>query len=155
MRAVTLTEPWASAIAAGLKRVETRKFPSRYRGLLAVHAASRVPAEVLAEVDEPGALRDLVARLLDAPVSRDWPDRLPRGRVVAVAELVSILRAEEARERLSPAEVALGDYADGRYAWMLGGVWRVRDPFLWRGNLGLWTLPDKRLEGQVPAEVFA
>jgi len=38
MKALTVRQPWAQAIAEGLKTVEVRSRPIRYRGLLAIHA---------------------------------------------------------------------------------------------------------------------
>lgn len=43
LRGLTLTQPWASAIALGYKRVETRSFRVSYRGPIAIHAAKRFP----------------------------------------------------------------------------------------------------------------
>lgn len=39
MKAITIWQPWASAIAHGLKGIETRSWGTKYRGLLAIHAA--------------------------------------------------------------------------------------------------------------------
>lgn len=39
MRAISLWQPWASAIALGSKRIETRSWSTSYRGPLAIHAA--------------------------------------------------------------------------------------------------------------------
>ncbi len=39
MKALTLTQPWAHLVAVGAKRVETRSWPTPYRGPLAIHAA--------------------------------------------------------------------------------------------------------------------
>ena len=40
-RTLSLWQPWASMIAVGLKRHETRSWETSYRGLLAIHAAKR------------------------------------------------------------------------------------------------------------------
>ena len=45
MRAVSLWQPWASLIADGRKKVETRHWPMHYRGPLAIHATQRVEKE--------------------------------------------------------------------------------------------------------------
>ena len=41
MKALSLWQPHAQAIAAGLKPYETRHWPTRYRGPIAIHAAKR------------------------------------------------------------------------------------------------------------------
>ena len=40
MRVLTLREPWASLIAYGPKRIETRSWRSSYRGPLYIHAGA-------------------------------------------------------------------------------------------------------------------
>lgn len=39
MKALSLTQPWASLVAVGAKRIETRSWRTSYRGPLAIHAA--------------------------------------------------------------------------------------------------------------------
>src|ERR1051325_5993743 len=39
MKALTLTQPWATLIAIGAKRIETRSWSTDYHGQIAIHAA--------------------------------------------------------------------------------------------------------------------
>ena len=41
MRAISLWQPWATAIAVGVKQIETRHWKTDYRGPIAIHAAKR------------------------------------------------------------------------------------------------------------------
>ena len=41
MRALTIRQPWASLIAAGVKTIETRSWSTKYRGPLAIHAGKQ------------------------------------------------------------------------------------------------------------------
>lgn len=43
MKALSLTQPWASLIAIGAKRVETRSWSTNHRGPVAIHAAKGFP----------------------------------------------------------------------------------------------------------------
>lgn len=43
MKALSLTQPWATLVAIGAKRLETRSWSTTYRGPLAIHAAKRFP----------------------------------------------------------------------------------------------------------------
>lgn len=43
MKALTVTEPWATLIAIGAKRIETRSWPTEYRGPVAIHSRARGP----------------------------------------------------------------------------------------------------------------
>ena len=56
MKAITLWDPWASAMALELKRNETRGWSTPYRGPLAIHAAKR-------PIRESDGVDDLVRRL--------------------------------------------------------------------------------------------
>ena len=38
-RALTVKQPWASLLVAGIKTVENRTWTTKYRGPLAIHAA--------------------------------------------------------------------------------------------------------------------
>lgn len=43
MRAISLLQPWATLVALGAKRRETRSWPTRYRGPIAIHASKGMP----------------------------------------------------------------------------------------------------------------
>lgn len=43
MKAITIWQPYASLIAAGLKEYETRSWPTRYRGPIAIHSPGSGP----------------------------------------------------------------------------------------------------------------
>ncbi|TWH47470.1 ASCH domain-containing protein [Sporomusa sp. KB1] len=37
MKAITILQPWASLLACGAKQIETRSWPAKYRGPIAIH----------------------------------------------------------------------------------------------------------------------
>lgn len=43
MKALSLTEPWATLVVTGEKKIETRSWKTPYRGLLAIQAAKGFP----------------------------------------------------------------------------------------------------------------
>ncbi len=126
MKALTLTQPWATAIALGLKAYETRSWGTGYRGPLAIHASREVDS-----IQVESAVRSGLA------VPRD-PDRYPRSTIVAVAQLTAVVREVPG---LTDAERFWGDFSQGRYFWRLENVVRVV-PVACRGHLGLWDVPD-------------
>ncbi len=134
MKGITLWQPWATAIALGAKRIETRSWSTRYRGPIAIHAARR-PPEPLYDVIAWDGLRRL-----------GWNDaRDPRGAIVAVADLVDVLPTQH----LHPEELerALGDFSAGRFGWVLDNVRPLREPLPYQGAQGLWEIPTAvRLE---------
>lgn len=40
MKVLTITQPWATLVAIGAKQIETRSWPTHYRGPLLIHAAA-------------------------------------------------------------------------------------------------------------------
>lgn len=159
MPALTLTQPYASLIAIGAKHIETRSWYTNYRGPLAIHAAQGLgPVGGERELQrlcqrEPFwmALRDILmppGRMLYAA------DALPRGAIVAVAELYDCRPTIEARDGklgwsgyldnrlnywdLTDQERAFGDYSPGRYAWLLANIRALPEPIPAKGAQGLW-----------------
>lgn len=127
MKAITLTQPWATLVALHLKRIETRSWKTSYRGPLAIHAAkgfnkfarefSRIPP---------------VSLLLGSDYA------YPLGMVVAVTTLIDCIRVENLEPaNFSGQERNFGDYSHGRYGWILGRVDAI-DPVPAKGALSLW-----------------
>jgi len=146
MKAITLWQPYASAIAAGLKRVETRHWPTRYRGPIAIHAAKRESCHGDLPCGWRVRMAEHWARLGHGP---DVWGRLPRGAVVAVARLVDCREMDEAWiAEQGDAELLHGCWESGRWGWVLEGVHAVT-PVPCTGAQGLWEL------GEVTAKVEA
>ncbi|MFO1533616.1 MAG: ASCH domain-containing protein [Thermoplasmatota archaeon] len=118
---MTIKQPWAELIASGRKSIETRSWPTRYRGPLAIHAGLQGD-------------RDAARRLgYDLILNVEGRSYLPRGAVVAVADLVDV-------RRLRPADAAqsLCAHVDGRYAWILADIQRLEPVVPRVGAQGLW-----------------
>jgi len=133
MKALSLTQPWATLVALGAKRCETRSWSTPYRGELAIHASKGYPRWAQACAHEFRALGYLPP---DEP--------LPLGVVVAIVELEYVKTTEEqVLLTTSEQEMALGDYGPGRYAWMLRLIERVPNIEA-TGRLGLWDWHGSR-----------
>jgi len=50
IRTLSLWQPWASLMALGLKRMETRSWPMRHRGPLAIATTQTIPSWLRAEI---------------------------------------------------------------------------------------------------------
>lgn len=127
MKALTLTQPWATLVILDVKQNETRSWSSAHRGRLAIHAAkgwAREDREFAADLWARGIL----------PVD---PSQLPRGAVLGIVELIDVVPVTAFRV-LEPLERELGDYEPGRFAWCLRGVERFAEPVVAIGHLGLW-----------------
>lgn len=151
MKAISLWQPWASAIALGLKRVETRSWPTKHRGPIAIHAAkSKVGVQRAA--DEAVLIE--VAQALGIAKPSLWTARrrleslLPFGAIVAVAELVECdqstpdLVAHARSFRLGELELLMGDWTAGRWLWRLDNIRAVDPPVPTIGRQGLFEVPE-------------
>lgn len=105
MKALTIHQPWASLIAAGVKTIETRSWSTRHRGPLAIHAGKARPECTQWEdgpfddigphqfggwVNDDGHLVEDPWWLSLAPMHREYI-RMPLGAVTAVANLVDVV----------------------------------------------------------------
>lgn len=151
--AISLWQPWASFMAHGLKRNETRSWYTPYRGPLAIAATKSQPKDEMDEVweaEEGSEVHDQYkAGLLQMSPNTDPRkcfDGLPRGCVVCVVNLIDCVRTEEfvphgnreARRTLSYQEWCYGDYSLGRYAWITEMIHRFEEPVPCRGAQQLW-----------------
>lgn len=130
VRALTVHQPWAWAIAHAGKRVENRRWVTSYRGRVLVHAGAFFDP---AGIDDPrvvsaGADRQLVTGMGPEQLA----DQIFTGRaVVAVATLVDC----------HPDDGPCSPWsAEGHWHWVLDDV-RPIPPLPARGIQRLWTPP--------------
>lgn len=165
IKALTLWQPWASAVAVGAKCIETRSWSTNYRGPLAIHAAQTLAAvreferQIVMAPYWRAALRP--ALLVDGNPYRLRID-LPYGAIVAIAELVDVIRAgdvvgidERHKHDSHPdagdwSEELLGDFGPDRWAFILDNVHAIVPPWPADGRQRLWSwrLPPS-LEGEL------
>lgn len=148
MKALSLTQPWASLVSIGRKSVETRSWGTSYRGLLAIHAAKTFPRDYRELVMREPCRSALEAGGIPVPygTAEIAGDLLPRGAVVAVVRLTACRRTSGISTRvptpwvqnLSVQEHDFGDYGPSRYGWFLELVERLPEPIPAKGALGLW-----------------
>lgn len=131
LKALTLTQPWATLVAIGAKRIETRSWSTRYRGPLAIHAARGFPRDAF----------DL-CRVEPFRTALSAQAVFPRGEVVATCNLVDCLPTGALNVLYpaldTPQERAFGDFTPGRWAWVLEDVKILTEPIPAKGALSLW-----------------
>lgn len=142
MKALTLAQPWATLVAIGAKKIETRSWPTPHRGLVAIHAAKTISRV-------GGKLR--LSNLCSSPrFSRALsefgylPKSLPLGGIIATAEIVNCVSTNLSAE-LPPQdsdEYAFGDYAANRFMWFLNDVRVLPNPIKCVGAFKLWPVPE-------------
>jgi len=162
VKALSLTQPFATLVAIGAKKIETRSWSTQYRGPLAIHASKGFPKwarETCSELPFHAALfRGGYALGLHSS------DILPTGAVIATCKLVDCLPMEsriclpgvfdDYPNLDTPQERAFGDYSEGRWAWVIEEP-EIIDPIPAKGALGLWEWTPVAGEYGAPAVIAA
>lgn len=124
MKVITIKQPFASLIAAGLKEYEFRTWKTAYRGDLLIHAGKSVDSE---------AMKKFEGFVLDYPL----------GCIIAKATLTDCVRIDnEMREVLRKDNFLVYSGTTENVAWEGYGFkldnLQHLDPIYTRGMLGLW-----------------
>lgn len=166
LRVLTIDQPYASLVALGAKWIETRPNRTHVRGRIAIHASAKVRGRRgdWTEVGRYEIERDASGYMLRGE-SLSWPYRLPTGAIVATAELYDCVpmvdfwslgghpylvvpHATLATTHSSSVDVAdqmpFGNFASGRWAWLLRDVQRINPvPFIGgQGWSRTWAVPS-------------
>jgi activating signal cointegrator 1 len=144
MKALTLWQPWASLIAFGEKKVETRCWSTKFRGELAIHAAAKEPSDWLGVSRFNNPFPNAIFAITKRHQWGEgyWPNAhhsVGLGAVLCIVRLLGIEQTENVREELSEQELLFGNYEDGRYAWFMELVERFEKPIPAKGNRLLWN----------------
>lgn len=129
IKALALWQPRASLVARGFKRHDCRTWTTDYRGMVAIVAGKKV--------DVGGAPEDLCL----SAFGQHWADDLPRGAVVAIAKLATIVPAEVAAARTTRADLRSGNFTPGAFAWDFRQVRPLAEPIPVAGRQGLFDWP--------------
>lgn len=122
MIALTICQPWASAIAIGPKRWENRPWQTSYLGPILIHAGKS-------------------DKYFGTCSQRLWPrsvpdEDLPRGAIVAIADLAGCQRIEDVRGE---------PFAEGPWCLRIANV-RPIEPIPWKGAQRFFYVPDSILD---------
>lgn len=141
MKAISLHQPWATLCAISAKLIETRGRDCRYRGEIAIQAAKHW------EYDQwKLCLEEPFRSVLERHGYITWRGQsqvvdLPLCKIVAVSNLVNTRRTsvfdEDVAEwvtRLTDQELVFGNYAPGRYGYVLEHTRQLKTPIDCRGK---------------------
>jgi hypothetical protein len=136
MKAISLWQPWASAIPLGLKFVETRSWGTSYRGDLLICSAKKTSRE-----------QEYFFWVYIKSLQKELTYKgLPFGCAVAVVNLADCLRMDdELIRQQSNLERVFGNWEVGRYAWILENIRPIK-PFPVKGQQGLFEIDYKYRE---------
>ena len=122
MKAISLWQPWASAMALGWKKNETRHWATKYRGPLLIHAAKKIVAWPSIYVQY---LFEKTAFI---------PSDLPLGMVLCKVDLIDCIKITYPDSvEIESREFELGNYNTGRYMWITENL-ETFEPFPAKGR---------------------
>ena len=135
VKCLTLHQPYASLVACGRKRIETRPRKLNHRGLLAIHSSR---SDVfMGKCESP--------EFITAADEEEYLQNLPKGMVLAVCNMTGcfqfddrFLASKDPLISLTDEERAFGDYRLGRWGYILEDVHPLKTPISTRGYQGLW-----------------
>ena len=143
MKAISLWQPWASLMAAGVKHNETRSWQTSHLGDLVVCSAKKrlgyLPVELHGTVFEAFRYGE------DDRTPLELMEELPYGAALCVVELFDYKWTGQLDPVFCPSwltekERSLGDYSPGRWAWATRNCRRLRNPVPVKGRQGLFNL---------------
>lgn len=152
MKALTIWQPWASLILAGVKPYEFRSWPTP-RGLIGhhigIHAGARPPkrgeiADLIARLRGPEpwttALKPEALELLER--AHATPGALPLSCILCTASLGTPVRADRIVHEFGGAMNDSDRNQHCNWAWPLTDIRPLVPPVPARGAQGLWDCGD-------------
>lgn len=144
MKAISLTQPMAWAIFNG-KDVENRRWATRYRGPLLIHASRSFDREHYNWIAQKENRLGLTL---------PQPEEFVHGALLGVVNLVVVVKRGEpfqltalrrsGRDTLRQAERVVGSrWFFGPYGYGLEGAREFPEPIPYRGALSLFEVPDE------------
>ncbi len=138
MKAISLWQPWATAIVCGAKRIETRHWSTKVTGRVAIHAAKRWD-------NQCANAYGLLSERSDFCGLMPMEEGLPFGAIVGTVRIIGCAPVETMRDKLSELELALGNFGDGRWGWLLEDAVRYHEPIPYRGAQGFFNAAIEEL----------
>jgi len=121
IKVLSLKQPWAELILQGKKKIEIRKWNTKFRGKFLIHA-SKNPDEIA--------------------MKKFGFNNLSCGFIVGEAELIDVKNYKDKNEFKEDKLLHLADESFGHYGFMLKNVKRVKS-IPTKGNLGFWDFELK------------
>jgi len=114
MKALSVRQPFALLIVAGIKDIENRSWPTKYRGRILIHAAKKVDTEAMKKFDMLQYMTDAINHY--------------RGGIIGEVEIVDCVE-----ESNSPW------FENGCYGFVLKNA-KKREFIPLRGKLGIFDV---------------
>ncbi len=121
--AISVYQPWADLIVRGIKDIENRSWPTRFRGKILIHAGSNIKWDIVKKY----------RRTLGLDSVDDYEPQTMA--IVGMAEIVDCVTTHRSRFFLGP------------YGFVLRNAVRFRKPIRYRGRQRIFRVPLARLRG--------
>ena len=132
MKVLSITEPMATLICLGKKKIETRSWKTNYRGELYIHAS-------LTKIRKEWKDNKELMNLLDN-------SSLNYGSIICKCNLVDCVYMDNDfinKIKKDNQEYICGIYELGRYAWILENVEILDTSIKVKGHLGIWNYEEE------------
>lgn len=140
MRALSGRQPWWWAILHGGKRIENRRWNTRYRGPILLHAAKGCTVDEFEDACIWMENAGVVGHIRDVPPL----STMQRGGIVGRARIVDVIPPGNLPPPFRPASWAAVDmrwHMEEQFGFVLADVEPL--PFVpWTGALGLFDVPQ-------------
>ncbi len=167
MKAISILQPWASLVALGHKKIETRSWNTKYRGELLIHASMGKKKEGALLMNSTVCQKAIGNTFLSLE-DHLWLNDLPFGAIIGKVNLEAVIQSENIdssadpfqqsmlinsdRSRftsncatISPQELAFGDYSPNRFGWLLSDPVLFENPIPCKGQLGIWNFDPRSI----------
>ena len=130
MKCITLKQPYASLVAKGYKKYEFRKWKTKYRGEIYIHAGKGIDKKNIKRFEY---------------LNLDYP----QGVIIAKAEIVDCIEiTDDIKNKLKELDIviykgAIEHTGKNEYGFVLENIKEI-DPIPIKGQLGLWNYNEER-----------
>jgi len=121
MKVLSFKQPWAKLILQGKKKIDLRKWNTKFRGEFLIHA-SKIP-------DKKAMKKFDFKKLL-------------YGFIIGKAKLIDVKKYADKKEFDKDKNLHLADNSFGNYGFILKEVKRIK-PIKAKGQLGFWNFDKK------------
>lgn len=161
-KVLSLWEPWATLLAYGIKKIETRPGPTSWtieKGTYLIHAARKWTKELDSICDSEPFKTELhnlniyrsTYRGIGGSINFGWKESFKLGHIIGAIDVVEccpifenlqnkiVIRHNDARfEEIKQPELSFGDYTLGRYAWITKNARVLETPIPYKGQQGYY-----------------
>lgn len=152
MKTLSILQPWASLVAHGHKKIETRSWNTKYRGELLIHASEKFTKKQKSLSHEFSKLTKDSGLIYHTNF----------GAIIGKVNLVHVVESSYCfsgnefeiedfskdsignrypvrKWEITDQELAFGDYSPNRFGWLLSDPVLFDVPIPCKGKLGIWN----------------